>query len=72
MFLKLLTSGKSFENPEHERAWVIRAAVNACKDELRAFRRKAAPLEAAESAAAPEPPVSDTMDAVMALPTKYR
>ncbi len=72
VFLKLLAAGKSFENPEHEKAWIIRTSVNACKDELRAFRRKAVPLAAAESAAAPEPPISDTLDAGMALPTKYR
>lgn len=72
VFLKLLTSDKRFENASHEKAWIIRAAINACKDELRAFRRKAAPLEAASEAAAPEIPVSDTLEAVMALPKKYR
>lgn len=72
VFLKLLQSGKSFESPEHERAWVIRTAINACKDELRAFRRRALPLEDEVRVPAPEPPSSDTLDAVMALPQKYR
>lgn len=72
VLLKLLTGDRAFDSPEHEKAWVIRAAVNTCKDELRAYRRRAAPLEDAEQAPAPEPPRSDVLDAVMDLPEKYR
>lgn len=72
VFLKLLSSDKGFDSPEHEKAWIIRAAVNACKDELRAFRRKAKPLEDASGMAAPDIPESNVLDAVMALPQKYR
>lgn len=72
VLLKLLTGGYTFDSPAHEKAWVIRAAANACKDELRAFRRKSAPLDAAYDAAASEPPDSAVLDAVMGLPVKYR
>lgn len=72
VLLKLLTAERAFHSPAHEKAWVIRATVNACKDELRAFRRKAVPLEAAAETAAPEPPRSEVLEAVMALPGKYR
>lgn len=72
VFLKLLTGRRSFESPEHEKAWVIRAAVNACKDELRAFRRRSVPLEEARCLPAPSAPQSEALDAVMALPPKYR
>ena len=72
VLLKLLTTEQTFDSPEHEKAWVIRTAVNACKDELRSFRRKAAPLEEVPEAAAPEPPQSDVLDRVMELPEKYR
>lgn len=72
VLLKLLTGDEVFESPEHEKAWVVRTTVNACKDELRAFRRRAVPLEEAPEAAAPEPPRSEVLDAVMALPQKYR
>ena len=72
VLLKLLTADKAFDSPEHEKAWVIRAAINACKDELRAFRRRAVPLDEAADVAAPEMPRSDVLDAVMALPDKYR
>ena len=72
VLLKLLTGEGEFQCPEHERAWVIRATINACKDELRAFRRKAVPLEEVRDQAAPEPPRSDVLETVMALPGKYR
>lgn len=72
VFLKLLTEESCFENPSHEKAWIIRTTINACKDELRAFRRRAAPLEAAANAAAPAVPSSEVLDAVMELPEKYR
>ena len=72
VLLKLLTGDEQFDSPEHEKAWVIRATANACKDELRSFRRRAVPLEEAAQAPAPEPPRSDVLDAVMALPEKYR
>lgn len=72
VLLKLLTGNETFDSPEHERAWVIRTAINCCKDELRAFRRRSVPLEEAEEKAAPEPPRLEVLDAVMALPRKYR
>lgn len=72
VFLKLLASGKSFDSPEHEKAWIVRTAINACKDELRAFRRKAVALDSLSETAAPPVPTSDTLDAVMDLPQKYR
>ncbi len=72
VLLKLLTGNEAFESPEHEKAWVVRTAINACKDELRAFRRRAAPLDGVAEPAAPEPPRSDVLEAVMALPAKYR
>lgn len=72
VLLKLLTGGEVFDSPEHEKAWVIRTAINACKDELRSFRRRVVPLEDAPEAAAPEAPRSEVLDAVMELPAKYR
>ena len=54
VLLKLLTGEETFDSPGHEKAWVIRATINACKDELRAFRRKILPLDAAAEAEAPD------------------
>ena len=70
VFLKLLTGGMVFDSPEHEKAWILRTAANACKDALRAAHRRCVGLEAVAEAAAPEPPDSAVLDAVMALPEK--
>ena len=72
VFLKLLTRGMVFDSPEHEKAWILRTAANACKDALRAAHRRCVGLEAVAEAAAPEPSDSAVLDAVMALPEKYR
>ena len=73
VFLKLLTSGQTFDSPAHEKAWIIRTTANACKDALRStFRRRTVALEAAVSTAAPEAPDNAVLDAVMELPENYR
>ena len=36
VFLKFLTERRVFDSQEHEKAWIIRATVNACKDTLKA------------------------------------
>ncbi|MBD9253629.1 recombinase XerC [bacterium] len=45
---------------------------DACKDALRASHRRCVGLEAVAETAAPEAPDSTVLDAVMALPKKYR
>lgn len=73
VLIKLVVEGQTFESPEHERAWVVRATANACKDVLKSGRRRTSvALDAAAGAAAPEPPDSAVLDEVMALPQKYR
>ena len=37
VFLKLLTGNTTFETAEHERAWIIRMTLNACKDLKKSF-----------------------------------
>jgi RNA polymerase sigma-70 factor (ECF subfamily) len=69
-FLRLLDKGVSFASAEHEKAWLVRTAVNLCKNDLRAFRRKAAQLP--ETLAAPEAGTGETLALVYALPKKYR
>lgn len=65
--------GQSFENPDHERYWVIRVAVNECRRLLRSpWRKRTSPLEEAEAAALDTPAQSELFRQVMALPPKYR
>lgn len=73
VFLKYLTVQPQFDAIEHEKAWIIRTTVNACKDHLRsAFFRRTAPLEDAAAMAAPPVPDTEIMDALKTLPENYR
>lgn len=73
VFLKYLTLQPEFESDEHEKAWILRTTVNACKDHLRsAFFRRTAPLEDAAFVAAPAAGDSEILDAMNALPKDYR
>lgn len=72
VFLKLLTTETEFESPAHEKAFIIRATINACKNELKAFRRKLIPIDEVTEVTAQGIPSTDVLDAVMELPRKYR
>ena len=74
VFLKYVLSREEFESEEHERAWIIRVAINACKDHLRhLLRGRTIPLEEAGEMAAPVPEDhSEVLQAVQSLPKKYR
>ena len=73
VFLKLLEKPRPFESREHERAWIIRTAINACKDQLKShWRRTTVDLEAARAVPAPEAEEGSLLAAVNLLPPKYR
>lgn len=73
LFLKLLTQRRSFRSAEHEKAFVIRAAGNACKNLLRApHRSRAASLSEALAAPAPKNDGSEVLVAVRELPHRCR
>lgn len=55
VFLKYLTAGQKFSDREHEKAWIIRTAVNACKDVFKSgWRTRTCNMEACTEVAAPE------------------
>jgi RNA polymerase sigma-70 factor (ECF subfamily) len=74
VFVKYTLCPKIFESGEHEKAWLIRVTVNACKDCLRNyFRRNTVSLEELRDCA----PEMDSdryrvLEAVWALPRQYR
>ena len=70
VFEALLTSGKAFADVEHLKAWLIRVALNRCKNLHRAKRRGETSLDPA--LAAPEPPEQDVLEQVRALAPPYR
>ena len=44
-FLKYAVNDQAFSSPEHEKAWLVRVAINECKDLLKAARAKNVSLE---------------------------
>ena len=74
VFLKYVLSPVVFESPEHEKAWLIRVTLNACKDLVKSFfRSRTVPLE--ELLDQPAPLLEEhreVLEAVLALPQKYR
>ena len=78
-FLKLLESGRSFRVPEHAKAFLIRSAVNRCRDYLRSARhqRNISLTDAAEHMLPPDSgvPGEETkavLEAVSQLRPEYR
>lgn len=74
VFLKYALSTAAFESQEHERAWLIRVTINACKDLLKSFfrSRTVSIEEVLEQPAAPSEEHREVLEAVLSLPVKYR
>ena len=73
VFVKLLAEPREFESAEHERAYVLRMAANACKDLLKSpWRRRTCGLEAVLEVPAPEAGDGSVLAAVNELPAHYR
>lgn len=74
VFLKYALSSAVFESYEHEKAWFVRVTINACKDLLKSFfRTKTVSLdEVIEQADIPDDDNKEVLEAVLALPEKYR
>ena len=63
-----------FHSTDHEKAWIIRVTINACRDLLRSFfHSRTLPLDSLrEKPGEPAPDHSDVLEAVLALPSKYK
>lgn len=74
VFLKYYLSSVVFESDEHEKAWIIRVTVNACKDWHKSFfRSQTVSLdEISELPSETTQENSDVLEAVLSLPAKYR
>ena len=72
VFVRLLKARPDFADEEHAKAWLLRVAANCANDLFRApWRRREEPLP--ESLSAPESPEpGGVVEAVLALPPKYR
>ena len=74
VFLKYVLSSVSFESEEHEKAWLIRVTINACKDLIRSFfRSHTVSLDEVMEQPALLPPYNrEVLEAVLSLPKKYK
>ena len=73
-FVKAMSCDISFENERHERSWLTTTAMNICKDKLKHWwRQKVTDLDEETEQTAAEPDEKrEVVDAVMALPVKYK
>ena len=73
VLLKRLDHTGEFEGPEHERAWLARVTVNACKNLRRSpWRTRTVGLDTVAEQAAFQPEEGGVLEQVQALPEKYR
>ena len=74
VFLKYVLRTAPFDNPEHEKAWIIRVTSNACRDLLKSFfRSRTVSLDTLIKKPQEMPEDhSDILEAVLALPEKYK
>ncbi len=74
VFLKYVLHEVAFQSDKHEKAWLLRVAINACKDKLKSFFRKK--ISSFEELTV-EPSYEDEdnreiIDAVLALPPNFK
>lgn len=70
-FLRYLETRPQLRDSEHEKAWLLRVIINACRSRLRAAKRH--PLtELLDSYPAHGPEESAVVEAVLALPPRER
>ena len=71
VFFKLIERQRVFESDEHEKAWLIRVAINICKDRLKAaWFRKTGFFE--ENLYSTTQEKHEILSSVLELPVKYR
>lgn len=75
IFLKLLQINRKFDSEGETRAFILRMAINECKDILKSgWRRRSVPLDDLIEREIPFLPAEETgvLTAVQRLPVKYR
>ena len=74
VFLKYVLHSVGFESKEHEKAWLIRVTLNACKDlKRKLFRHSTVSLEVlSEEAASVVPEQMEILETLLSLPAKYK
>ncbi len=73
-FCRLIVTNPVLSGPEHEKAWLIKTAINICKDMLKHWWRRRENIEDYQNTLAAESDKYNTpvLQAVLDLPNKYR
>ena len=72
VFLQLIRRAPVFENPEHERGWLILTAKNLAKNRLAHWWRKREDLDEALEIGVSDPEPDGTLSLLLSLPEKDR
>lgn len=70
--LSLMRNKPFFFSQEHEKAWLIRVAINLCKNKLKSSWFKTVKIPEDQQAESITDKGSEVLDAVLILPVKYR
>jgi len=73
VFEKLLKHGLVFDSQEHEKAWLLRIAINLCKNHLKSWRRNLVNIDDYENIEYADAfPNNDLLKIVFELPERYK
>lgn len=72
-FLRMISSGVSFQSKEHEKAWLIVTASNLCRDTLKKWWRKPEDIDDTTLELKTPPfEIDEVLDAVLKLPADQK
>jgi RNA polymerase sigma factor (sigma-70 family) len=72
VFIKIFEQNKTFVDSEHEKAWIIRVTINACKDIMRSPWKKRFFSMGEVALPIKDQGNKEVVSMVLGLPTKYR
>jgi len=72
VFIKLLKKGITFESEEHEKAWLLRTAINHCKNTLRLWWRKSVNIDDYQNLESEPLKDNHILETVLTLPERYK